>query len=59
MCCLPRNHSLKNLIMSIDKRKFKREVTQDNPTKPSGKTDIETNDFDIDEKTIKKQQNKE
>ena len=41
-----------------DKRKFKRKVKQTNPTNPTGKTDQETNKFDIEEKTIKKQQNK-
>lgn len=42
-----------------DKRKFKRKVDQKNPTNPEGiarKTD--TNEFDIDEKTIKDQQKK-
>lgn len=41
-----------------DNRKFKRKVKQTNPTNPTGDTDLETNEFDIDEKTIKKQQNK-
>ncbi|MEO9891044.1 hypothetical protein [Aurantibacter sp.] len=45
--------------MSIkDKRKFKRKVKQTNPTNPTGNTNIETNEFDIDKKTIKEQQNK-
>lgn len=42
-----------------DKRKFERTTDQKNPTNPEGvarKTD--TNKFDIDEKTIKDQQNK-
>lgn len=41
-----------------DKRKFKRKTKQDNPTNPTGNTNIKTNTFDIDEETIKKQQNK-
>ena len=45
--------------MSEDKRKFKRKVDQSNPTNPSGNTKMDTNEFDIDKKTIKKQQNKE
>ena len=46
-------------MMTEDKRKFKRKVKQSNPTNPTGNTNIDTNKFDIDEKTIKKQQNKE
>lgn len=42
-----------------DKRKFKPKKEQKNPTNPTGNTNIETNDFDIDEKTIKDQQNKD
>ncbi|NJB35951.1 MULTISPECIES: hypothetical protein [Flavobacteriaceae] len=41
-----------------DKKKFKRRVEQTNPTNPTGNTNIKTNDFDIDEDTVKKQQNK-
>ncbi|MDC6406861.1 MULTISPECIES: hypothetical protein [Maribacter] len=41
-----------------DKRKFKRTKEQENPTNPTGNTRIDTNKFDIDEKTIKDQQNK-
>jgi hypothetical protein len=41
-----------------DNKKFKRKVEQSNPTNPTGNTSINTNTFDIDEKTIKKQQNK-
>ena len=41
-----------------DKKKFKRKVEQRNPTNPTGNTNIETNKFDIDKPTIKKQQNK-
>lgn len=40
------------------KRKFKREVTQSNPTNPTGNTNITTNTFDMDSSTIKGQQNK-
>ncbi len=42
----------------IKDKKLKRKVTQTNPTNPTGNTNIETNKFDINEKTIKKQQNK-
>ncbi len=41
-----------------DKKKFKRRVEQTNPTNPTGNINIKTNDFDIDEDTVKKQQNK-
>ncbi|PQV48270.1 hypothetical protein CLV33_105120 [Jejuia pallidilutea] len=41
-----------------DKKKFERTKTQTNPTNPTGNTNIDTNDFDIDEKTIKDQQSK-
>lgn len=41
-----------------DSRKFKRKEKQENPTNPTGNTNIETNKFDIDERTIKDQQNK-
>ena len=41
-----------------DNRKFKRKEEQSNPTNPTGNTNIDTNKFDIDEKTIKDQQNK-
>lgn len=41
-----------------DKKKFKTTKTQTNPTNPTGNTNIKTNKFDIDEKTIKKQQSK-
>ncbi|GAL66196.1 hypothetical protein [Jejuia pallidilutea] len=41
-----------------DKKKFERIKTQTNPTNPNGNTNIDTNDFDIDEKTIKDQQSK-
>ena len=41
-----------------DKKKFKRKVKQSNPTNPTGNTQVDTNKFDIDEGTIKEQQNK-
>ncbi|WP_343487804.1 hypothetical protein [Allomuricauda sp. d1] len=42
-----------------DKRKFRRKTEQNDPTNPIGNTNIDTNKFDIDEKTIKNQQNKQ
>lgn len=39
-------------------KKFERKTEQKHPTNPDGKTNKQTNEFDIDEKTIKKQQNK-
>ncbi|SEQ82009.1 hypothetical protein SAMN05421824_2399 [Hyunsoonleella jejuensis] len=50
----------KKLHMGIikDKKKFERTKEQTNPTNPTGNTNINTNDFDINEKTIKNQQNK-
>lgn len=42
----------------IEDKKRKRNKNQKNPTNPTGKTDKETNKVDIDEKTIKDQQNK-
>ncbi|MDC7996087.1 hypothetical protein [Altibacter sp. HG106] len=39
-------------------KKFERKKEQKNPTNPTGNTNQKTNKFDIDEKTIKKQQNK-
>ncbi len=39
-------------------RKFERKVEQTNPTNPTGNVNQETNKFDIDEDTIKDQQNK-
>ncbi|XLS28277.1 hypothetical protein ACJD0Z_13855 [Flavobacteriaceae bacterium M23B6Z8] len=41
-----------------DEKKFKRTKEQSNPTNPTGNINQETNKFDIDKKTIKKQQNK-
>ena len=41
-----------------EKKKFKPKKKQKNPTNPTGNRNVETNDFDIDENTIKKQQNK-
>lgn len=46
-------------MASDNKRKFKRKTEQNHPTNPDGNTNIETNKFDVDEKTIKKQQNKD
>jgi len=39
-----------------DKKKFKRTKEQTHPTNPTGNINQPTNQFDIDEKTIKKQQ---
>ncbi|WP_298998106.1 hypothetical protein ACOKFD_01095 [Flagellimonas sp. S174] len=41
-----------------DNKKFKRRTEQKNPTNPTGNISQPTNRFDIDERTIKKQQNK-
>lgn len=41
-----------------DKKKFKTTKEQTHPTNPTGNVNQKTNKFDIDEKTIKKQQNK-
>jgi len=41
-----------------DNKKFNRKVEQENPTNPTGNTKVDTNKFDIDEQTIKNQQNK-
>ena len=42
-----------------DNKKFKRTKTQSNPTNPEGVAKkVDTNSFDIDKETIKKQQNK-
>lgn len=47
-------------IMGIiaDKRKFKPTKEQNNPTNPTGNVNQPTNEFDIDESTIKDQQKK-
>ena len=39
-------------------KKFERKEEQKNPTNPTGNTNQKTNEVDIDEKTIKEQQNK-
>ena len=39
-------------------KKFERNVEQKNPTNPTGDRNEKTNKVDIDEKTIKDQQNK-
>ncbi|MGB5170206.1 MAG: hypothetical protein WBN11_09185 [Eudoraea sp.] len=41
-----------------DKRKFNRKTTQTNPTNPTGNTNVEINQFDLDSSTIRKQKNK-
>lgn len=41
-----------------DEKKFKRTKEQTNPTNPTGNINQNTNQFDIDRKTIKEQQNK-
>ena len=42
--------------MIKDRKKFKRTKEQTHPTNPTGNINQKTNQFDIDEKTIKKQQ---
>lgn len=41
-----------------DKRKFKRKVEQTHPTNPTGNTDNDNKEFDIDSDTIKEKQDK-
>lgn len=41
-----------------DNKKFKRTTEQKNPTNPDGVNKDDINEFDIDKKTIKDQQNK-
>jgi hypothetical protein len=41
-----------------DKKKFKPNKKQSNQTNPTGNRNVQTNTFNIDEETIKKQQNK-
>ncbi|MBO3097533.1 hypothetical protein [Gelidibacter pelagius] len=41
-----------------DTKKFKRTTEQTNPTNPTGDTKMDTNQFDIDKKTIKDQKSK-
>ena len=45
-------------MSTIKDKKWKRTQEQTNPTNPTGNRNIDTNKFDIDEKTIKDQQNK-
>ncbi|QLE01660.1 hypothetical protein HX109_08815 [Galbibacter sp. BG1] len=45
-------------MSTIKDKKWKRKHEQDNPTNPTGNRNIDTNKFDIDEETIKDQQNK-
>ncbi|MFC4096265.1 hypothetical protein [Euzebyella saccharophila] len=42
----------------IKDKKLRRKTEQTNPTNPTGNTQVDINKFDIDEKTIKNQQNK-
>ncbi|TCK66879.1 hypothetical protein DFQ05_2165 [Winogradskyella wandonensis] len=42
--------------MIKDRKKFKTSKTQTNPTNPTANINQDTNDFDIDKATIKKQQ---
>lgn len=42
----------------IADKKWKRRKKQTHPTNPTGLVNPDLNDFDIDEKTIRKQQNK-
>ena len=46
------------LNIEVMEKKFERKTEQKNPTNPTGNINQKTNKFDIDEKTIKKQQNK-
>lgn len=48
----------KEIMSTIKDKKWKRKQEQTNPTNPTGNRNIDTNKFDIDEKTIKDQQNK-
>jgi len=41
-----------------DNKKFKTSKEQTNPTNPTGNTNLETNQYDIDKKTIKDQRSK-
>ena len=43
----------------IEKNKLKRTKEQTNPTNPTGNINQKTNKVDTDEKTIKRQQNKQ
>ncbi len=47
-----------NLKTNNMERKFERKTEQNTPTNPNPKTKKDTNAFDVDKKTIKKQQNK-
>lgn len=44
--------------MITDRKKFKTTKRQNNPTNPTANINQDTNDFDIDKATIKKQQTK-
>ena len=41
-----------------ENKKFKTSKEQTNPTNPTGNTNLETNQYDIDKKTIKDQRSK-
>ncbi|MBA6154001.1 hypothetical protein [Gelidibacter maritimus] len=41
-----------------ENKKFKTSTEQKNPTNPTGDTKVDTNQFDIDKKTIKDQKSK-
>ena len=41
-----------------DKKKYKRTTEQTHPTNPTGNINQQTDHFDVDKSTIKKQQNK-
>ncbi|PKA99362.1 hypothetical protein B0O79_3068 [Flavobacteriaceae bacterium MAR_2009_75] len=42
----------------IKDKKLRRKTEQSNPTNPTANTNVDHNKFDIDERTIKNQQNK-
>ena len=44
--------------MKEDKRKFKRKVSQSNPTNPTANTNIGTNRFDIEHTSLRDQKSK-
>lgn len=43
----------------MNDKRFKRKTEQHNPTNPTANTNISKNKFDINERTIKNQQNKQ
>ncbi|HMQ44636.1 MAG TPA: hypothetical protein PKC63_09825 [Mariniflexile sp.] len=52
------NQKIKIMGIIEDKKKFKTTKKQKIPTNPTGNINQKTNQFNIDEKTIKKQQTK-